>query len=130
MKFLLLLVFAVFGMFACTSATVCSDLEAPVIDYVATNVVMSLCTCTSATQVESYVTSEIPSSVQSVICPSSSAKKPVKGTKLGSAVGTAICGPVINAVVGLGCTQIPSCSGPNPSSDAINAVITKCQGAI
>lgn len=119
---MLIAIFLGLSIVGCTSALVCNDLEKPAITYVANNVVMNLCTCTDATQVSTWVQSKVPSEVQSLLCPAS-------GSKPKGAIGSAICAPFINAIAQVGCTQIPSCTGPNPSSTAVSALITKCSGA-
>ena len=123
MKSLIVLSVLMLSMLGCTSATVCSDLEAPVAQYVAQNVVMAACTCTSEAQIQAWLITKIPANIQGDICPATKGK--AKGP-----IGSLVCAPLINLALSAGCSQIPSCSAGNPNNAQVQALITACSGAI
>lgn len=111
------------GCSASVKTITCNDIEKPAVTFVSQSVVMGLCTCASEAQVEAFVVSKIPANIQNALCPAS-------GMKAGGPIGALVCAPVINALAGMGCSQIPSCTGANLDGAALAALVTKCQSSI
>lgn len=85
----------------------------------ATQGVMSVCTCSDSNVVDTFLLSKLGTYN---LC--------AQSTKVKGVIGSVVCAPLINSVVSGGCSQIPSCSGVNPSNSQIQAAITFCQGKI
>jgi hypothetical protein len=124
MRFLImcLSILSMVAIIGCTKSQTCAQIEAPAVAYVAQNVVMQVCTCTDVVQVEAWLTSKIPSNIQSALCPAASGKAK-------SVIGSIICAPLIGTLSGAACSSIPTCSG-NMNSAALSALVTACQNAI